>query len=50
MRKRFFVGIFAINLLVGCQANYIRDVQGGTVAPSSSSKLGEPQNSEKIVR
>ncbi|EFB3050004.1 lysis protein, partial [Escherichia coli] len=22
MRKRFFVGIFAINLLVGCQANY----------------------------
>ncbi|WP_439333395.1 colicin release lysis protein, partial [Staphylococcus coagulans] len=24
MRKRFFVGIFAINLLVGCQANYIR--------------------------
>ncbi|HGW0884160.1 TPA: colicin release lysis protein [Escherichia coli] len=28
-----------INLLVGCQANYIRDVQGGTVAPSSSSKL-----------
>ena len=39
MRKRFFVGIFAINLLVGCQANYIRDVQGGTVAPSSSSKL-----------
>ncbi|MFS3294534.1 colicin release lysis protein, partial [Escherichia coli] len=25
MRKRFFVGIFAINLLVGCQANYIRD-------------------------
>nr|WP_274066268.1 colicin release lysis protein [Escherichia coli] len=39
MRKRFFVGILAINLLVGCQANYIRDVQGGTVAPSSSSKL-----------
>ncbi|EMW4642143.1 colicin release lysis protein, partial [Salmonella enterica] len=24
---------------VGCQANYIRDVQGGTVAPSSSSRL-----------
>ncbi|MEW3546330.1 colicin release lysis protein [Escherichia coli] len=39
MRKRFFVGILAINLLVGGQANYIRDVQGGTVAPSSSSKL-----------
>ncbi|WP_102765614.1 colicin release lysis protein [Klebsiella pneumoniae] len=39
MRKRFFVGIFAINLLVGCQANYIRDVQGGTMAPSSSSEL-----------
>ncbi|HGC4417935.1 TPA: colicin release lysis protein [Escherichia coli] len=28
-----------VYLLVGCQANYIRDVQGGTVAPSSSSKL-----------
>ncbi|MBD3696615.1 colicin release lysis protein [Klebsiella pneumoniae] len=26
-------------LLVACQANYIRDVQGGTVAPSSSSEL-----------
>lgn len=26
-------------LLSGCQANYIRDVQGGTVAPSSSSEL-----------
>ncbi|HBS8163328.1 TPA: colicin release lysis protein [Klebsiella pneumoniae] len=25
--------------LVACQANYIRDVQGGTVAPSSSSEL-----------
>ncbi|EHO7054978.1 colicin release lysis protein [Escherichia coli] len=39
MRKRFFLGIFAINLLVGGQANYIRDVQGGTVAPSSPSEL-----------
>ncbi|UEO52172.1 colicin release lysis protein (plasmid) [Escherichia coli] len=29
--------IFAINLLVGCQANYIRDVQGGTHRASSSS-------------
>ncbi|HBE7034295.1 TPA: colicin R system lysis protein [Escherichia coli] len=26
-------------LLSGCQANYIRDVQGGTVAPSSTSEL-----------
>ncbi|WP_106474252.1 colicin release lysis protein [Escherichia coli] len=34
-----FAPSLAINLLVGCQANYIRDVQGGTVAPSSSSKL-----------
>ncbi|EHC9819169.1 colicin release lysis protein [Salmonella enterica subsp. enterica serovar Newport] len=25
--------------LSGCQANYIRDVQGGTVAPSPSSEL-----------
>ncbi|MBL2026543.1 lysis protein, partial [Klebsiella pneumoniae] len=39
MRKRFFVGILAIKLLVGCKANYIRDVQGRNVAPSSSSKL-----------
>lgn len=26
-------------LLTACQANYIRDVQGGTVAPSSTSEL-----------
>ncbi|HAJ7053427.1 TPA: lysis protein [Escherichia coli] len=26
-------------VVLGCQANYIRDVQGGTIAPSSSSKL-----------
>ncbi|EOD6656645.1 colicin release lysis protein [Salmonella enterica] len=39
MRKRFFLVIFTIIFLVGCQANYIRDVQGGTVAPSSSSRL-----------
>ncbi|HAF2609622.1 TPA: lysis protein [Salmonella enterica] len=26
-------------VLSGCQANYIRDVQGGTVAPSSTSTL-----------
>ncbi|HBX3779929.1 colicin release lysis protein [Raoultella terrigena] len=26
-------------LLAACQANYIRDVQGGTVAPSSTSQL-----------
>ncbi|EFA1503298.1 colicin release lysis protein [Escherichia coli S88] len=25
--------------LAACQTNYIRDVQGGTVAPSSSSEL-----------
>ncbi|EAA3559057.1 lysis protein [Salmonella bongori] len=39
MRKRFFLVIFTIIFLIGCQANYIRDVQGGTVAPSSSSRL-----------
>ncbi|EPK8761104.1 colicin release lysis protein, partial [Klebsiella pneumoniae] len=32
-----FILIFSGFLLVACQANYIRDVQGGTVAPSSSS-------------
>ncbi|HCN7897831.1 TPA: colicin R system lysis protein [Escherichia coli] len=31
--------VLMASLLSGCQANYIRDVQGGTVAPSSSSKL-----------
>ncbi|EEU7751511.1 colicin release lysis protein [Salmonella enterica] len=39
MRKSFFLVIFTIIFLVGCQANYIRDAQGGTVAPSSSSRL-----------
>ncbi|QYE23777.1 colicin release lysis protein [Escherichia coli] len=34
--RKIFVGILAINPLVGCQANYIRDVQEWTVAPSSS--------------
>ncbi|AGT26971.1 MULTISPECIES: colicin release lysis protein [Enterobacteriaceae] len=34
-----FILIFLGFLLVACQANYIRDVQGGTVAPSSSSEL-----------
>lgn len=32
MSKIFFVGLFAINHLVKCQANDIRDVQGGAVA------------------
>ncbi|ELO2477807.1 colicin release lysis protein [Escherichia coli] len=31
--------LITILSLSGCQANYIRDVQGGTVAPSSSSEL-----------
>ncbi|MCL0195997.1 colicin release lysis protein [Klebsiella pneumoniae] len=34
-----FILIVAGFLLDACQANYIRDVQGGTVAPSSSSEL-----------
>ncbi|HCD2000950.1 colicin release lysis protein [Citrobacter farmeri] len=33
------MAMLVILLLSGCQANYIRDVQGGTVAPSSSSEL-----------
>ncbi|EEL0343810.1 lysis protein for colicin E6 [Salmonella enterica] len=39
--KKFIniVIVFIIPVLSGCQANYIRDVQGGTVAPSSSSEL-----------
>ncbi len=35
-----FILIVAGFLLAACQANYIRDVQGGTVAPSSSSERG----------
>ena len=31
--------LLAVIILAACQANYIRDVQGGTVAPSSSSEL-----------
>ncbi|POK85848.1 colicin release lysis protein [Klebsiella pneumoniae] len=34
-----FILIFSGFLLVACQANFFRDVQGGTVAPSSSSEL-----------
>ncbi|ENG7964224.1 colicin release lysis protein [Salmonella enterica] len=37
--EKIFLVIFTIIFLIGCQANYIRDVQGGTVAPSSSSRL-----------
>lgn len=36
----FLVVLIAVSfLLAECQANYIRDVQGGTVAPSSTSEL-----------
>ncbi|HCN0664432.1 TPA: colicin release lysis protein [Escherichia coli] len=38
MNKRQYGAPLTLTL-VGCQANYIRDVQGGTIAPSSSSKL-----------
>ncbi|EEK2577979.1 lysis protein [Salmonella enterica subsp. enterica serovar Montevideo] len=34
-----FLIIAGVALVTACQANYIRDVQGGTVAPSSSSEL-----------
>lgn len=39
---KFLITIFIVFIapvLSGCQANYIRDVQGGTVAPSSSYEL-----------
>jgi hypothetical protein len=39
MRCRIILLFVAIILLVSCQANYIRDVQGGTVAPSTSSTI-----------
>ncbi|EIJ0293689.1 colicin release lysis protein [Escherichia coli] len=36
---KIIIFLITILFLSGCQANYIRDVQGGTVAPSSSSEL-----------
>ncbi|EAW8184854.1 lysis protein [Salmonella enterica] len=42
MKKKtglFLILVIAALFLAACQANYIRDVQGGTVAPSSSSEL-----------
>ncbi|WP_105454852.1 colicin release lysis protein [Escherichia coli] len=38
MRGLVFCALILI--LPGCQANYIRDVQGGTVAPSSRGSVG----------
>lgn len=38
-KKTGLILIVAALFLAACQANYIRDVQGGTVAPSSSSEL-----------
>ncbi|WP_097414311.1 colicin release lysis protein [Escherichia coli] len=31
--------VLAVLCLIACQNNYVRDVQGGTIAPSSSLKL-----------
>ncbi|EBK4667139.1 colicin release lysis protein [Salmonella enterica] len=39
MKKSIFIIICTVFMLAGCQANYVRDVHGGTIAPSSSSKL-----------
>ncbi|EJH6882406.1 colicin release lysis protein [Salmonella enterica] len=39
MKITFLVLVFIGILLTGCQANYIRDIQGGTISPSSSSEL-----------
>ncbi|HFJ2163340.1 TPA: colicin release lysis protein [Salmonella enterica] len=42
MKKKtglFLIVIVIALFLAACQANYIRDVQGGTVTPSSSSEL-----------
>ncbi|ELH2332961.1 colicin release lysis protein [Escherichia coli] len=30
--------LLAVIILAACQANYIRDVQGGTVSPSSTAE------------
>ncbi|EIW3594259.1 colicin release lysis protein [Salmonella enterica] len=42
MKKKtglFLIVIVVALFLAACQANYIRDVQGGTVTTSSSSEL-----------
>ncbi|EOV0239274.1 colicin release lysis protein [Salmonella enterica] len=42
MKKKtgwFLILIVAALFLAACQANYIRDIQGGTIAPSSPSEL-----------
>ncbi|OSL40512.1 hypothetical protein EARG_05252 [Escherichia coli H461] len=31
--------LLAVIILAACQANYIRDVQGGTVSPSSTAEV-----------
>ena len=36
---RIILLLLAVIILAACQANYIRDVQGGTVSPSSTSEL-----------
>ena len=33
------LSLLAVIILAACQANYIRDVQGGTVSPSSTAEL-----------
>uniref|UniRef100_UPI0035D4A529 colicin release lysis protein n=1 Tax=Escherichia coli TaxID=562 RepID=UPI0035D4A529 len=33
--------VLAVLCLTACQANYVRDVQGGTIAPSSWGPLGK---------
>ncbi|EGG0547864.1 colicin release lysis protein [Escherichia coli] len=42
MKKKIGVSIILVLVvlcLTACQNNHVRDVQGGTIAPSSSSKL-----------
>ena len=50
MRCRIILLFVAVALLVSCQANYIRDVQGGSVAPSTSSTIsGAREGANKQV-
>lgn len=50
MRCRIILLFVAVALLVSCQANYIRDVQGGSVAPSTSSTIsGAREGANKFL-
>ncbi len=42
--------VLAVLCLTACQANYVKDVQGGTIAPSSSSETNRGGGSVKNIK